>query len=86
MIIGSITNIVLITEITGYPHLEDKNCFLPYYLTLCTVLSHSAVSDFLQPHELYAAHQASLSMGILQTRILEWIAIPASRGSSQPRD
>ena len=24
--------------------------------------------------------------GILQTRILEWIAIPSSRGSSQPRD
>ena len=25
-------------------------------------------------------------MGILQARILEWIAIPFSRGSSQPRD
>ena len=24
--------------------------------------------------------------GILQTRILEWVAIPFSRGSSQPRD
>ena len=24
--------------------------------------------------------------GILQARILEWIAIPFSRGSSQPRD
>ena len=24
--------------------------------------------------------------GILQVRILEWIAIPFSRGSSQPRD
>ena len=24
--------------------------------------------------------------GILQTRILEWIAVPVSRGSSQPRD
>ena len=32
------------------------------------------------------AHQASLSMGILQARILEWIAMPTSRGSSQPRD
>ena len=28
----------------------------------------------------------SLSMGILQARILEWVAIPFSRGSSQPRD
>ena len=32
------------------------------------------------------AHQAPLSMGILQARILEWVAIPFSRGSSQPRD
>ena len=32
------------------------------------------------------AHQAPLSMGILQARILEWVAIPSSRGSSWPRD
>ena len=32
------------------------------------------------------ARQAPLSMGILQGRILEWVAMPASRGSSQPRD
>ena len=30
--------------------------------------------------------QAPLSMGILQARILEWVASPSSRGSSQPRD
>ena len=34
----------------------------------------------------YITLQAPLSMGILQTRILEWVAIPSSRGSSQPRD
>ena len=32
------------------------------------------------------ARQAPLSIGILQTRILEWVAMPSSRGSSQPRD
>ena len=31
-------------------------------------------------------HQAPLSMGILQASILEWVAMPSSRGSSQPRD
>ena len=31
------------------------------------------------------AHQPPLSVGILQTRILEWVAMPSSRGSSQPR-
>ena len=30
-------------------------------------------------------HQAPLSLGILQARILEWVAMPSSRGSSQPR-
>ena len=50
------------------------------------VLSHSVVSDSLWPHGLYVARQASLSMGILQARILEWIAMPSSKGSSQPRD
>ena len=38
--------------------------------------SLSVVSDFLQPHVL----------GILQARILERVAFPFSRGSSQPRD
>ena len=34
-----------------------------------------------------AARQAPLSMGlILQARILEWVTMPSSRGSSQPRD
>ena len=32
------------------------------------------------------AHWAPLPMGILQERILEWVAKPSSRGSSQPRD
>ena len=32
------------------------------------------------------ACQAPLSMGILQSRILECVAMPSSRGSSQPKD
>ena len=31
------------------------------------------------------ASQAPLSMGILQARTLEWVPMPSSRGSSQPR-
>ena len=31
-------------------------------------------------------HEAPLSMGIFQARILEWVAVPSSRGSSQPRN
>ena len=45
---------------------------LPSCLTLC--------------NHMTAACQAPLSMGILQARTLEWVAMPSSRGSSQPRD
>ena len=40
--------------------------------------SGSVMSDSLQPH--------GLVHGILQARILEWVAFPFSKGSSQPRD
>ena len=36
-------------------------------------------------HSWTVAHQAPLYMWILQVRILEWVAMPSSRGSSQPR-
>ena len=38
----------------------------------------------LQPHD--CSSPGSSVNGILQTRILEWVAIPFSRRSSQPRD
>ena len=44
----------------------------------CESESRSVVSDSLWPH--------GLVHGILQARILEWVAFPFSRGSSQPRD
>ena len=46
--------------------------------------SSSCVWIFATPWTI--ALQAPLSMGILRARILEWVAMPSSRGSSQPRD
>ena len=43
------------------------------------MLSHSVMSNSVQPHD-------SSVHGILQGRILEWVAIPFSRGSSRLRD
>ena len=40
------------------------------------------MSDSLRPHE----SPPSSGYGILYSRILEWVAMPISRGSSQPRD
>ena len=49
---------------------------------LCAELL-SGVQLFVTPWT--RACQAPLSMGILQTRILEWVVMPSSRGSSQLR-
>ena len=46
--------------------------------------SHSVMSNSLQPHGLYPMDY--IVHGILQARILEWVAFPFSGGSSQPRD
>ena len=45
----------------------------------CSIVSNSG-----EPWTV--AHQVPLSMGILQARILEWVAMLSSRVSSQPRD
>ena len=50
----------------------------------CACLLSHLVSDFAAPRTV--AHQAPLSLGILQARALAWVAMPSSRGSLQPRD
>ena len=67
--------------------LDKKATYVKLYLkhtVLCVVLSRSVGPTLcdLMP----VAHQAPLSIGILQARILEWVAMPCSRGSSQHRD
>ena len=57
---------------------------LTVYVSMFGVLSRSVLSDSATPGT--TACPASLSMGILQARILERVAIPSSRGSSQTRD
>ena len=48
------------------------------------LLIYSVVFNSVAPWTV--VHQAPLSMGILQARVLEWVAMPSSRGSSQPSD
>ena len=49
-------------------------------LTECESESLSVMSDSLRPHGIYTVRE------ILQAAVLEWVAIPFSRGSSQPRN
>ena len=60
------------STVLGYP---VRNCILSRFghVKLCVIL-------------LTVARQAPLSMGFSKTRILEWVAMPSSRGSSRPRD
>ena len=48
----------------------------------CDVLSRSVMSDSLWRHGLWPGSSVH---GILQARILEWVAMPSSRGSFQCR-
>ena len=50
-------------------------------------VSRSVVSDSAAPWTVARQGTKGSSVhGILQARILEWVAVPFSRGSSQPRD
>ena len=65
----------LVPEPTAHSHYST--------FAVCAVLScFSHVRLFSTPWTV--ACQAPLCMGILQARILEWVAMPSSRGPSQP--
>ena len=57
---------------------------LPAYVHACSIAS--VVSASVCMTLCTVAPQAALSMGVLQARILDWVATPSSRTSSQPRD
>ena len=51
---------------------------------VCVCVSHSVMSDSLWPRRLSLPRSSVYR--ILKSRILEWVTIPFSRGSSWPRD
>ena len=55
-----------------------------YVIDGVCVFNHSVASDSATPWTV--ACQALLSMGIFQARILKWVTMLSSRGSSQPKD
>ena len=52
--------------------LKVKLLVAQWFLTLCDLMDRSLPGSSVH--------------GILQARILEWVAMPSSKGSSQPRD
>ena len=67
-----------------YQHspLEEYTYYNHWHIVCAYLLSR--VQLFATPRTI--ARQAPLCMGILQARIQEWVAMPSSKGSSQPRD
>ena len=64
---------------------KGSNFLTKWFYTSACMLSHfSCVRLFVTLWTI--AYQAPLSMGLLQGRILEWVAMPSSTGSSWPRD
>ena len=63
--------------------LIDSTQHLPHSSVLCAK-SLSQIWLFVTPRSV--ARQTPLSTAILQARILEWVAMPSSRGSSWLRD
>ena len=61
---------------------KDHETWFRSHIILLLVLSHVRLS--VTPWTV--AHQTLLTMGFLQASILDWVAMPSSRGSSQPRD
>ena len=51
---------------------------------MCAVVTQSVMSKSLQ--SMHCSPPGSSVYGIFQTRILEWVAISSSTGSSGPRD
>ena len=70
---------------SNYPHPPNKAvplCVLECCAVLCLVTQ--LCPTCCDPID--SRSQAPLSMGTLHARILEWVAMPSSRGSSQPRN
>ena len=75
-----------ILPITAFTSVQMSTHPKRYKMSHCVCVNHSVMSNSLWPHGLYVVLQTPLSMGILQARILKWVAISFSRGSSWPRD
>ena len=62
---------------------KDRNDVFPFFLCVC---AKSLQLCLILCDPLDNSPPGSSVHGILQTGILEWVAMPSSRGSSQPRD
>ena len=76
--------VIVYTLKLSYPHVHSFILIFTHPQTYTLGARCSVVPNSLRPHGLL--RPGSSVHGILQTRILEWVAIAFSRRSSRPRD
>ena len=69
-------------SLTSHTEMPDPWRQTSYAPLLCAALSRSVMFHSVRPHGLQPTRL--LCPGIFQAGILEWVAMPSSRGSSQP--
>ena len=81
------TRYVVCNFLSGYNYIQLKTFKYPFWLYnilyVCLLVTQSCPT-LCDPMD--CCPPGSSVHGILQARILEWVAMPFSRGSSQPRD
>ena len=65
---------------------NGMNGFFNQLSTVCYTFVLSHFSHVWLCHPMDYSSLVSTAHGILQARILEWVAMPSSRGSSRPRE
>ena len=71
------------TRVSGSGRIRFRFCFSPFSWGGCCLVSKLCPTL----REPTCSNPPSSSVhGILQARILEWVAVPSSRGSSRPRE
>ena len=93
--------IIIISNLKVYSSFQPTKCYSDFIISCnsYTNLARDIICPFLHMKKvkslsrlrLFATHwtvayQAPPSMGFFQARVLEWIAISFSRGSSRPRN
>ena len=70
----------------NFTHIWVPMWYMDRFLCALSQYSRRLFTSLLFGTPWIVALQAPLSMGILQAKVLEWIAMSSSRVSSQPRD
>ena len=81
--LGESLSVLLYQSGGGGPH-EPMTCIQAYKYLLCCAKLLQLCPSLCDPMD--CSPPGSSVHGILHARILEWVAMPSSRGSSRPRD